>query len=416
LNYQNASIFIIGTELTRGIIGDKHGQLIATELSHLGYHVDRMVIVPDDGTIGSVLRDGIATSDVVIITGGLGPTSDDLTRKVVADLAGVPLVRDQASFDYLYKNIGERIWGSNEVQAMFPTGFVPIPNPYGTAPGFRGYIQKDARLVACIAMPGPPREMDPMFFNEVLPLLASLRGHNDFERDEYSSYLVAEAKLEELCHQVDIGTVQWGTRFQNLRISLYLTGERGARRQFAQRLSQFMGPSLLEEGDHEAVDLLTDELVKQKLTISCAESCTAGLASKLLTDKAGSSSWFWGGVSTYANEAKSKILGVNQAILDGVGPVSRECAIAMADGIQTVSGTDVAFSITGFAGPEGSEVGEVWLGFCAKDRQKQAVKLKFSSWGRDSVRRKACVAAFILCRQYLAGCQLLDMCEQWQYI
>ncbi|MCK9548423.1 MAG: competence/damage-inducible protein A, partial [Sphaerochaeta sp.] len=187
MNYSTAGLFIIGTELTRGVIADKHCQLLAHQLTRLGYHVERMVVVPDDGSIETVLRQAIGRCDLIILTGGLGPTSDDLTRSVVARLAGVELKRDKESFDTLYGRIGERIWGANEQQTLIPDGFVAIPNPNGTAAGFRGIIDIEGREVALIALPGPPREMDPMFFDEVLPYLARLAGHNDFNRSEYST-------------------------------------------------------------------------------------------------------------------------------------------------------------------------------------------------------------------------------------
>ncbi|NMA22109.1 MAG: competence/damage-inducible protein A, partial [Spirochaetales bacterium] len=208
MTYSTAGLFIIGTELTRGVIADKHCQLLANQLTRLGYHVERMVVIPDDGSIATVLSQSIGSCDLIILTGGLGPTSDDLTRSVVAQLAGVPLVRDPVSFKRLYERIGERIWGANEQQTMIPQGFVAIPNPNGTAAGFRGIISVEDREVALIALPGPPREMDPMFFNEVLPYLGRLAGHNDFNRSEYSTFLIPEAKLEELCRQAAFNGLQ----------------------------------------------------------------------------------------------------------------------------------------------------------------------------------------------------------------
>ncbi|MBI9093587.1 MAG: nicotinamide-nucleotide amidohydrolase family protein [Sphaerochaeta sp.] len=419
--YKTASLFVIGTELTRGVIADKHCQVVSSQLTQLGYRVERMVIVPDDGTIDSALSACLDTCDVVILTGGLGPTSDDLTRSIVATLAKVPLVRDQSAFEALYARIGERIWGANEQQAMLPSGFESIANPHGTAAGFKGFIPVGERSVACVAMPGPPREMDPMFFDEVLPWLAQLIGHNDFSRTEYSTFLLAEAKLEELCRQVAPEGIQWGTRFQDLKISLYLVGDSEERRQeMAQSLRSLVGPALIVDGDVMPAALLTDLLRSKAQTISCAESCTSGYVAKLLTDEGGSSSWFWGGAATYSNDAKMKMLGVKERTLRTYGAVSGECASEMAEGILEVSGTDYALSITGIAGPAGGSaekpVGMVWVGFAAKGRKTQTVKLQFTSWGRVSVRRKASVAALILAGKYINGDALLDTVRKWQYI
>ena len=419
--YKTASLFVIGTELTRGVIADKHCQVVASQLTQLGYRMERMVVVPDDGCIESSLRSCLDTCDVVILTGGLGPTSDDLTRNIVATLAKVPLTRDQSAFDALYQRMGERIWGANEQQAMIPLGFESIPNPHGSAAGFKGFIPVGNRSVACVAMPGPPREMDPMFFDVVLPWLSRLIGHNDFSRTEFSTFLLAESKLEELCRQVASQGIQWGTRFQDLKISLYLVGGIEEQRiEMAQRLRTLVGPSLVTDGDVMPASLLTDQLKAKGMTISCAESCTSGYVAKLLTDESGSSSWFWGGAVTYSNEAKMKMLGVSESTLETYGAVSAECASEMAEGILKVSLSDCALSITGIAGPTGGSeekpIGMVWLGFAAKGKETQTVKLQFTSWGRVSVRRKASVAALILASKYINGDVLLDTVSKWQYI
>lgn len=419
--YQTASLFVIGTELTRGVIADKHCQLVSSQLTQLGYRVERMVMVPDDGSIESALRNCLDTSDVVILTGGLGPTSDDLTRSIVAQLANVPLVKDEQVFQALYKRMGERIWGANEQQAMLPDGFEAIANPNGSAAGFKGFIPVGERSVACVALPGPPREMDPMFFDAVLPWLAQLIGHNDFSRTEYSTFLLAEAKLEELCRVAAVADLEWGTRFQDLKISLYLVGGQDSERtQMAERLRQMVGPSLIVDGDVMPAEMLTQLLLDQGKTISCAESCTSGLVSTLLTDESGSSAWFWGGAVTYANEAKMKILSVKEETLEQHGAVSLACAKEMAEGMLKLSSTDYALSITGIAGPNGGSpekpVGTVCFGFASKERPTQCVMLQFSTWGRLSVRRKAAVAALILAAQYIQGDALLDTVRKWQYI
>ncbi|MDY0288773.1 MAG: nicotinamide-nucleotide amidohydrolase family protein [Sphaerochaeta sp.] len=419
--YRTASLFVIGTELTRGVIADKHCQVVSSQLTQLGYRVERMVVVPDDGTIEGELKACIDTCDLVILTGGLGPTSDDLTRSIVASLAKVPLIRDQGAFDALYERLGERVWGANEQQAMLPSGFECIPNRYGTAAGFKGFIPVGDRSVACVAMPGPPREMDPMFFDAVLPWLATLIGHDDFSRTEFSTFLLAEAKLEELCRQVASEGIQWGTRFQDLKISLYLVGGSEERRlAMAQRLRALVGSSLVTEGDVMPATLLTDQLKTRGKTISCAESCTSGYVAKLLTDESGSSAWFWGGAATYSNEAKMRLLGVQEQTIQAHGAVSAQCAQEMAEGMLKVSGTDFSLSITGIAGPGGGSeekpVGMVWLGFAAKGMASQTVKLQFTSWGRVSVRRKASVAALILASRYINGDALLDTVSKWQYI
>lgn len=422
----NVSLYIIGTELTRGIIVDKHTPLLTSELTKLGYNIKRSVLVPDDGTIEKSLALGVTDSDILLVTGGLGPTSDDMTRKIIASLAGVELEKNQQAWDTLYARVGERIYGANEQQAMIPHGFEIIENPKGTAPGFKGEINRDGRTILVAAMPGPPAEMQPMFFNHVQPMLADLIGYHAKERDEYSVFLIAEAKLEELCAQVadELGvrnSIEWGTRFQTFRISLYINGnDETQRKNFIKRLREIAGYGLIEDGDVEAVDLLTSYLCEHKLFISCAESATGGFLAKTLTDKPGSSAWFWGGVASYSKEAKINILHVDVKELDFNGTVTQECARQMACGMRQISGSDVAVSITGIAGPSGEEegkgLGTVCMGFASEDRAAQTVMLKTFWHSRDAARRRFVVSSLILTRLYLEGFNLIDIINNWLYI
>lgn len=425
MEYRTVSLFIIGTELTRGIIADGHGQLMARELSQIGYHINRIVIVPDDGTLGEVLRQCLQESDIVILTGGLGPTSDDMTRSLIASIAGVPLVQDEQSYKDLYARIGERIHGANQRQVYFPEGFHPIINPKGTAPGFTGVIpvvkQGEPCSVLCFAMPGPPVEMHEMFYHRILPELATLAGHDGDGRDEYSCFLIPESKLEDACAQVATEGIVWGTRVQEHRISLYLSGgEADARGRMIEGMERMLGTGLISSGDIEAVDILSRYLQEHHLTVSCAESCTGGYVSKLLTDRPGSSQWFWGGAVTYSNEAKVRQLNVDQTTLDLHGAVSSACVEEMARGMLSASGTDLAIAISGIAGPDGGSiekpVGLVWFGFAAKDKMASSIAVRFSSYGRASVRRRAAVAALLLAFFYANGSDLLDMVQSWQYI
>ncbi|MCF0238453.1 MAG: nicotinamide-nucleotide amidohydrolase family protein [Sphaerochaetaceae bacterium] len=426
-SFNNVSIYIIGTELTRGIIGDKHIKTITTELTALDYNVKRAVIVPDDGVILKDLEYGVQDSDVLIVTGGLGPTTDDMTRQAIATVANVPLEKNQAAWDEVYSRLGERIYGANEKQAYIPRGFEKISNPKGTAPGFKGIFNYRNKEVLVIAMPGPPAEMQPMFYNYVLPYLSTLKGKGNEKRDEFSVFLTPEAKLEELCAQCakDLGfdQIQWGTRFQQFRISLYISGGTKEQREiYENHLSATIGKDLVVPGDVEAIDLLENYLLDNHMTISCAESCTGGLISKLLTDKSGSSSWFWGGVTTYANEAKTSVLGVPENILSdpNLGPVSHPCAIKMAEGMRSLSETCFSLSTTGIAGPTGAlenkAVGTVYFGFSSSHRESQSIRLNFVSINRDSVRRRAAVAAFILGKAYIQGRDVVDISSSWVYI
>ena len=410
-----ASIIVIGTELTRGIIQDKHGSLISRELTHLGVHVSEIVAVPDDGTIESVLGALMRSSDFVIITGGLGPTSDDITRTVIADAAGKKLVRDQESWNLLLSKLGEKAYGANSRQAMIPEGFTVIPNPNGTAPGFYGY-GGDTLLVS---LPGPPREMDPMFYDAVIPLVRRKLDLADAERDEYTSFITAEAKLEELCEDADL-ELDWGTRFQDYRISLYVSGKTEKERiKAVEKLQAMVGIHRLEKGDTDALSILISALKKRGATVSAAESCTGGLISELLTSRPGSSSFMLGAVTSYAASVKENVLGVRGETIKEFGTVSSECAIEMADGVRKLTSSDYSVSVTGVAGPdkdEGKDVGTVYLGFSGSGMESRSVLLQFSSWGRESIRRKASVAAFLLLAAFIEGEDVARIVDSWKYI
>ena len=410
---KQVSLVVIGTELTRGIIEDKHTSVVARELTRLGLHFRESVQTADDGTIKEALSFLLANNDIVIITGGLGPTSDDMTRLSIAEAAGRKLVRDEGAWNHLVETLGDRAYGANEKQAYIPEGFTIIKNPNGTAPGFYG----DVDGVMVISLPGPPREMRPMLYDAVIPLLQSRFGLEKDERDEYTSLITAEAKLEEVAEKAD-STLEWGTRFQDYRISLYVSGkEKKDRDEAVRKLRDMLGLHRLEDGDTSALELLIDTLKKKGLTISCAESCTGGLSSSLLTSVPGSSSYMLGGVVSYSPEVKKTVLGVTEETVEKYGVVSEECAREMADGVRDRLSSDYAFSITGVAGPdksEGKEVGTVCFGFSGRDRKTETVTVHFPSWGRESIRRRSTVAAFILMRSYILGESVVDIVSSWR--
>lgn len=408
-----ASLIVIGTELTRGIIQDKHTILVSHELSRMGIHFSESVVIPDDGTINEVLGALLRNNDIVLLTGGLGPTTDDMTRSSIADAAGTELVRNEEAWNHLLETLKDRAYGANEKQAFIPKGFNLIPNPNGTAPGFWGKI-KDTLVVS---MPGPPREMEPMFRSSVLPLLRKNLGMAEEERYEYSTFLISEAKLEELTKIAD-PNLDWGTRFQDYRISLYVSGGNQLEREKAiARLRDMTGKGRVVDGDKTALRMLVEELKSRGETISCAESCTGGLAASNLTSIPGSSSYMMGSVTSYFLSVKEKVLGVRKETLEDYGAVSEECALEMAEGVRNLISSDWAFSVTGVAGPdksEGKEVGTICLGFSGKDREPCAVTIHLFSFGRESIRRRSTAAAFILMKAYIEGENLKEITQGWK--
>lgn len=408
-----AALIIIGTELTRGIIQDKHGPLVSKELTALGVHISEIIELPDDGSIKDIIGRAKDDNDILIITGGLGPTSDDMTRDVIATTAHVALVKNEDCWNHLLERLGPRAYGANEKQAFIPDGFSVINNNNGTAPGFFGYGDK----TLMISLPGPPREMNPMFYESVLPLIREKLNKKEEEREEFSSFITAEAKLEELCEEAD-PTLNWGTRFQDYKISLYVSGKSAEERAAAiAKIREKVGIKRLVDGDVEALDILIDTLKERNLTIGCAESCTGGLASSLLTSKSGASSYMLGSITSYAPSVKMNLLGVKKETVESFGVVSLQCAREMAEGVQRALCSDVAFSITGVAGPdksEGKDVGTVCFGFADKTGRSASVEVHLNSWGRESVRRRSSVIAFLLTDSFIKGENLQEIVNSWR--
>ncbi len=413
-----ASIFLIGTEITRGVIADAHGRILARELTAIGYDVRRIVIVPDDGSIEEMLLLAQKDSEILILTGGLGPTSDDVTREIVAKIAGVKVVRDEEAYTNLFERIGERLYGINERQVTRPEGFRSLENTKGSAIGFAGELNGGS---LCYAMPGVPSEMQAMFYDIVLPELVERIGFDEEALLEYSCFLTPESKLEEVCKESALEGIEWGTRVQEHRISLYLHGGSSSGRQtMVKRIEAELGEGRLWRGDIDLATLLGDTLLEKGLMMGCAESCTGGLVSKLMSDRNGSSAYFWGGVVSYANEAKEELLKVERGTLAKWGAVSGETVIEMAEGLRELSGVDFTISVSGIAGDGGGSVekpvGTIYLGFASAKFPSAAVKLNFSPYGRDSIRRRSAQAALLLGYFYLKRGQLLDIVESWQYI
>lgn len=410
-----AVILAIGTELTRGIIRDQHGPLLSKELTRRGIHITEIIALPDDDKIESVLKAVIKNNDIVLITGGLGPTSDDMTRYAIANVCGKEVKINEDMLVRLKQRVQDRAMGANLKQAMIPEGFSPLLNPNGTAEGFYGY--KESTLI--VSMPGPPREMNPMFYNYVLDLLKPYSIENAEDRDEYEIYLLGESKLEELTQEIN-PKLTWATRYQDQFTSLFISGgNQEERKKAIKDLERLIGKERILREDEDYLSNLINLLLEKNITISAAESCTGGGASYTLTERAGSSLYFLGSIVSYANSAKENLLEVPKEIIDENGAVSKECAKKMAEGALKKFNSDFAFSITGVAGPGASdkkEEGLVCFGFAGKQRKSETVVLKFTSWGRSSVRKRSIIASLILLTEFINSHSLIDIEAKWSYI
>jgi nicotinamide-nucleotide amidase len=406
-----------GTELSEGVILNTHFRFLGSALKSLGISVLKGVQVPDEAPVfESELRLALEQADLVIVTGGLGPTSDDLTRELAATVAGVPLVFREELWNELVRRFsggnasGRPIAAANRRQVRIPEGFDVLPNAHGTAPGFYGRVANSL----LVALPGPPMELEPMFADQVLPRLAPGGPAASGVRAELTGtvLLTPESVLEETLQKLrrrfpQTSGVLWGTRVAEDRIELTLrAGAPGTKEILFERLQEELGRLLLRRGLGRPVERLFELLRRDGLTASFAESCTGGLLSKLMTDISGSSQVFWGAVVTYDNEAKKRLLAVEAAILDRFGAVSREVAEAMSAGLLSLSGTDLGVAVTGIAGPEGGSpgkpVGTVWISGRTASGGHRSVEFHFRG-SRDLVRRRSAVAAFLVAECLLTG-------------
>jgi nicotinamide-nucleotide amidase len=417
---QPASVILsVGTELTEGSILNTHFRFLGAELKGLGFNTQKALQIPDEPQIfRRELRRAVDSAALVIITGGLGPTSDDLTREVVAEVCEAPLRFDEAIWEDLvarYTARGRKIAETNRKQALIPVGFRVLPNRVGTAPGIFGRT----KICTVIALPGPPAELEEMFLREAGPLirlqLLKLEDPGSAELVA-TALMIPESVLEQALQEAgnrDSGML-WSTRVAHDRIVFTLRGAQQQERMrvFEQLVGTF-GRIRIRRGDVQPSFLLY-QLLKQKGEIAAiAESCTGGLVSKLLTDLPGSSQVFWGALVTYSDESKMRFLGVPEELLKSAGAVSAEIASAMSEGLLEHTPVDTAVAVTGIAGPEGGSsekpVGTVWIS--ARHRRGGHLCKLFQFRGnRDAIRRRSAVAAFVL-----AECVLLGLDAELEY-
>ena len=413
---KTAVIISAGTELTEGIIQDTHARFLASELTSMGFVVRRGVQLPDDP---GIFRDELARAAndacLVIVTGGLGPTTDDLTRETIAEVAGAPLEFHPDVWDALVARFpGRTISETNRKQALAPRGFALLANPNGTAPGFHG----TAGNALVVALPGPPSELRPMFAQGVVPLLRQRFGAPAEEEILWGTALmVPESNLEEALRARRREGILWGTRVDEDRIGFSLRGGTEAdRRAFFADLEEMLGPVRIRRGETRPAMLLMEALRARKATLVTAESCTGGLIGKYLTDLPGSSEVYWGGHVVYSNAAKESLLGVSAGTLEAHGAVSREAALALAEGALSVAGASLSLAVTGIAGPDGGTaekpVGTVWIAVGKAGRGAVARHFSFNG-SRDMIRRRSAVAAMLFAEAQLLDREFLDTRTKW---
>ncbi|MFN8824528.1 MAG: CinA family nicotinamide mononucleotide deamidase-related protein [Planctomycetota bacterium] len=396
-----AEILAIGDELIHGALLDTNSKAIAGELERIGCVVHRFSVTSDDpGHLRAAIADACGRADVVVATGGLGPTLDDRTRDLVAEVLGGPLWFDPTSWqqiqDYLHRR-GRTVPDSNKRQAMFPPGASPIQNPVGTAPAFAVTVGR-ARF---FALPGVPREMQHLLHADVLPQIAALPGLTPTAQVWLRVLGPSEALLGERIEpfMVPGRNPAVGITASGGLLTIRIVGTAATREQAladcertAAELRPLLGSWLFAEGTFELPDLVLQRLQRQGRTLALAESCTGGLLAARLTDVPGSSAVLRGGVVAYANEAKTALLGVEPALLQQHGAVSEPVALAMANGARVHFAADVAVATTGIAGPGGGTaqkpVGTVCFALATADSAR-AWTVAIPDLGRTFVRDRA---------------------------
>jgi nicotinamide-nucleotide amidase len=384
----NAVILSTGDELTTGRVVDTNSAAIADRLFAAGVEVAAVLKVGDDRekllwAFGQARNLG----DLIIGTGGLGPTADDLTTEMVGEFLGCKLKRDEAVATALKQRFAARgiAWTENNLkQALFPEGATVIPNPVGTAPGFRIEVGQGKTL---IWLSGVPREMIAMLNETVMPWIAEQKGDAaKIAACTFKIHGLTESKLDDLVKPVKLGTyakLSFRAHFPDLTLRLTVSGGAAREQDFTeirQQLRQILSPYIYAEGDATLEEVVGHLLMDRHQSLALAESCTGGLISQRITRIAGSSAYYLGGAVTYSNEAKARFLGVQPMTLEKHGTVSRETALEMSQGIREKTGADIGLSVTGIAGPSGGSaakpVGTVWISI-AMDKLHEARRFQF---------------------------------------
>ena len=423
-----------GSELLLGRTLNTHAQWLARQLADFGMIVARQVAVADTSSeIAQAVREALARADLVITTGGLGPTSDDLTRQVLAGMLGNKLHEDPAIVAHIQQRFAERkraMPPSTRVQALVPEGAVVLPNPNGTAPGLALEINEDGSWKLedgdkvrppssilhlpssrwLIMLPGPPRELRPMFTASVLPLLEKIfPGRKPFVSLTLRTTGLGESAVEERIAPKLMGLVRAGLDLGycahmgqvDVRLGARGEGREGLVRAAEAIVRGELGGNIFGEGDETLESIIVRLLTERKLTLALAESCTGGFLANQITNVPGASAVLLAGLVTYANVAKQKFLGVRAETLAAHGAVSEAVAREMAEGARRGTGADYAIAVTGIAGPGGGTaekpVGTVFIALASA--RGTAVERRLNLYERETFKELTARQALELLRR-----------------
>jgi len=408
------AVLSIGTELTRGELVNSNASWLSAELTAVGFEVIEHCVVDDDPVrIKDALRRLSTRVRLVVATGGLGPTTDDVTTQSVADALGTRLVRDEASLEYIrrrFERAGRAMSASNAKQADFPDGADILPNPAGTAPGF------GVRIGECVAyfMPGVPREMKRMFEEQVIPRVRALAPNNLFQL-RLRTFGLPESVVNERLAGVEDAypgtTIGYRAHFPEIEVKVLVrAASRAAARDICERAlldaRGRLGAHVYGEAEDTFAAVVGRALRTRGWTLAIAESCTGGLVGHMMTREPGASDYLLLDTVTYANSSKARVLGVDEETIRWHGAVSPEVAGAMARGARRLAGADVALSLTGVAGPSGGSeskpVGTVYIALARPDGSID-VQQKLFGGDREQIQILASYAGLQMLRDLCAS-------------
>jgi nicotinamide-nucleotide amidase len=406
----SVSILTIGSEVLDGRVQDSNSNYLCKKLAALGLNVSQILSCTDViSDINDLLTFASKRSNILILTGGLGPTTDDLTREAVAEFYSVPLKLNEGALSEmkaLYQRRGRNFNPTNEKQALFPEGSLIVPNPVGTAPGFMIEDNTSDSIRVLVSLPGVPRELYAMFESTIEPFLKNLKGITPVNIKGFKCFGIPEAQIGARIQELNIPAeifVSYRAAFPEVHIALksHSTGLQHYYEKTMEAVGKdFIFTTDLAE-DYEA--LIHKLLIEKNLSLSTAESCTGGMLSGMLTNVPGASQSYLGSIISYANSVKEGLLKVDKDQIVKFGAVSSEVAKVMAENCRKEIKSDISLSISGIAGPDGGTkekpVGLFYIGIASKDHVS-AHKF-FLPLQRSQIRQYACSAALDVLRRYL---------------
>jgi nicotinamide-nucleotide amidase len=418
----NVELVNTGSELMLGRVLNTHQQWLCRRLADLGHVVTRQVAIADAGDeIQQAVREALSRADLVITTGGLGPTSDDITRELIAELLGKKLVADQTVLAHIEKFFAQRNRprpAKTTVETFVPEGALVFLNATGTAPGLAIKLEPnpfraDKQASWLVMLPGPPRELRPMFDDAVTPLLRRELADTIFVCRTLRSTGVGESSVQDKVEQDLQPLVKNGLEVGycarpgavDVRLTARGAGAEKLVRAGEVSVQKNLGANIFGFDDDEIEQVVVRFLTQNQKTLALAESCTGGCVAQRLTNVPGASAVFLGGVVSYSNAAKEKFLGVQAKSLAAHGAVSEVAACEMAVGAREKFGADLAVAITGIAGPTGGTaekpVGTVFIALASA--AGVAVKLFFNPWDRVTFKDVTATQALEWLRQTLSA-------------